>query len=283
MKLRISIAVLTVLVIASLTCVPAQADLIWEPNDSFYEQKREDCVYNNRSYTANGKDGAVAILKEPESEETVATIHNGNEFYVSFVYTDKQGAEWGVVEFNPDGSGNLAETDYSKAISGWVRMADMTVIYDYISFAEDHQDEFKPYTGNYDEFKTSSTLVFWRYPGSGVIVSQVDEFEIGDYFSMTHTYTDAESKLWGFVEYFYGHRNVWICISNPSGAGIETAQTPAPSNVAVSPSAEMPAVQSNQTPMLLFIVVIVAAVVIITGVLIAVFWKKNAKTNGVTK
>lgn len=264
--------------------VPALADVIWEPRDSFYEKHSEDCVYLGRYYTASGKKGVVDVLKEPGSKTIVATINNGNVFYVSFTYVDGKGAEWGVVEFNPDGSGNLAETDYSTAVTGWISMTDLTVVYDYISFAEDHRAGFKPYTGDYSEFKSGGPVVFWTYPGSGVVALEEDEFEFNDYFEILDTYTDEENRLWGFVGYYYGIRNVWICISDLSGAGIEKAPPSAlPAAATAVPDTELPATGGDENSAVLLIVVIVAAVVVVTAVLIAVFWKKSAKKESEVK
>lgn len=284
MKKRFLARLLIILLLVALTSVPALADVIWEPNDSFYEQHREDCVYNNRRYTANGKDGAVNVLKEPGSDKVVATVNNGNTFFVSFTYTVKGGAEWGVVEFNPDGSGNLARMDYSTAVSGWIPMADLTVVYDDISFAEDHGSEFKPYTGNYEEFTSGEPVVFWSYPGSGIVAFEEDAFEMNDFFEFSDTYTDTDGRLWGLIGYYYGARNVWVCISDPSGVGIEKAPPSALPEAATSvPDTELPAAGNDENSAILLIVVIVAAVVIITAVLIAVFWKKGAKKESAVK
>jgi hypothetical protein len=284
MKRRLFLRLLILLLLAALTCFPALADVIWEPNDSFYQQKSEDCVYNGRSYTASGRDGSVSVFKEPGSKETAAVINNGNVFYVSFTYTDKEGAEWGVVEFNPDGSGNLTEIDYSTAVTGWIPMTDLTVVYDYISFAEDHSGELKPYTGDYDTFKAGGTVVFWSYPGSGVVAWEDGEFKYDEYFEITDTYTDSEDRLWGFVGYYYGARNVWVCVSDPSGAGIEkTPPSELPEATSASPETELPTAGNDQKSAVLLIAVIVAAVVIVTGVLIGVFWKKSAKKDGAAK
>jgi hypothetical protein len=168
----------------------------------------------------------------------VATINNGNVFYVSFTYKDKGGAEWGVVEFNPDNDGNLGETDYSKALSGWIRMADLTVVYDYISFAEDHASEFKPYTGTYGEFKTGGKVVFWTYPGAGFIAWEEDAFEMNDFFEFSDTYTDAANRLWALSLLLWCQECLGVR-QRPSGTGIEKAQpTPIDSQTPPSQSAE---------------------------------------------
>lgn len=276
MKIRLLTRLLIILLLVILMSVPALADVIWEPRDSFYEKHSEDCVYLGRYYTASGKNGVVDVMKEPGSKTIVATINNGNVFYVSFTYADKDGAEWGVAELNPDGSGNLAETDYSTAVTGWIRMTDLTVVYDNISFTEDYGAEFEPYTGDYSEFKNGGPVVFWTYPGSGVVALEEEEFNYDAFFEISQTYTDEENRLWGYVGYYYGARDVWVCISDPSGAGIEKAPPSAPPEAATAvPVTELPATGGDDSAVLL-IVVIVAAVVVVTAVLVAVFWRKSA-------
>jgi hypothetical protein len=72
-------------------------DVIWEPRDSFYEKERENCVYVNRAYYANGEKGYVTAYKNPESNWAVADFENGNDVYIQFIYKDKSGREWGKV------------------------------------------------------------------------------------------------------------------------------------------------------------------------------------------
>ena len=226
MKLRHLITLLLCLLLAAAMCVPALADVIFEPPDSFYQSNTKNCIYINRSYTANGKNGAVDIVKEPASADKVATINNGNVFYVSHTYKDKSGAEWGVVMFNPDGSGNLGKTDYSKAKNGWIKMADMKLVYDYISFAEDHKNEFKPYTGSYDALKSAGKVVFWTYPGSGVIAGTVESKNLDKNFAVNDTYTDKDGRVWGGISYYFGIRDAWICLSDPAGEKIAVSHRP---------------------------------------------------------
>lgn len=295
MKLRFFVGFLILILIASLTCTIALADVIWTPNDSFFEKEFKNCTYNGRSYMANGVDGLVTVFRTPGSDDMVAEAKNGNVFYVSFTYADQSAEIWGVVEFVFDNAGNVTPEYSYKGQTGWIRMTDLSVIYDYISFAGDHQSEFLPYTGAYEEFKTGDKIVLWSYPGSGVIVREDEMREIGKLFVITQTYTDTENRLWGYVEYYYGMKNVWVCISDPSGAAFEVAQSPAPTSneilsptdnkTPVQPSDQTPVfsngdtlvVQNNQTPMLLVITAAVAAVVIITGVIIVVFWKRAPK------
>jgi hypothetical protein len=103
--------------------------------------------------------------------------------------------------------------------------------------------------------------------------------EIEENFSINEIYTDKNDREWGYIGYYCGVRNCWVCISDPAGSTLETApSSPAVPSPDALPSPDVPSVmQKDQTPVLLLIVGIVAAVVVVTGVLIAVFWKKNRK------
>ena len=52
-----------------------RADVIWEPEDSFYKKHSEECVYVNRLYTANGPDGEVILYKSPEMPAFIIAKH----------------------------------------------------------------------------------------------------------------------------------------------------------------------------------------------------------------
>ena len=57
----------------------ATADVLIEPSDDFYRTHAEECEYLDRSYTANGKEGYVALYQSPKSSrqrETVAACIN---------------------------------------------------------------------------------------------------------------------------------------------------------------------------------------------------------------
>jgi hypothetical protein len=250
MKLRLFTGVLLCVLLAALMCVPALADVIWEPNDTFYHEEFQDCVYNGRSYTANGPDGKVEVLREPGSETAVASVGNGSVLYVSFTYADKTGGVWGVVSFTVDAAGNAVPDYSSEGLTGWVRMADLSLVYDYIAFAEDNNSQFMPYTGDIDTFKSYDTLVFWTYPGSGVTAGDLPTKEMDEYFSISDTYTDKDGRQWGFVGYWRYIRNAWLCLDDPAGSGIAASPSPvvgSPTPASNSPSAasETPAPASS--------------------------------------
>ena len=94
------LGIIACLVMVLLMSKSAQADLIWTPDDDFFEKHYEECEQLLRNYTANGEEGYVEIKKDPLSKETIENVKNGEEFYVSFTYTDKKGRVWGVVEYD---------------------------------------------------------------------------------------------------------------------------------------------------------------------------------------
>ena len=118
-------------------------------------------------------------------------------------------------------------------------MSDMKIVYDSISFEEDHKSEFKPYTGSYDALRSAAKIVFWTYPGSGVIARTVESKDLDKNFAINNAYTDKDGRVWGGISYYRGIRNAWICMSDPSGT-----------NIAVSPSpgSAAPSASSNSSP-----------------------------------
>ena len=124
------VSIIIVLLLAVCCAVNAGADVIFEPQDSFYESHRDQCEYHDRSYTANGPNGDVKVYESPESDSVRATVENGEEIYVSYLYQDANGNIWGCTE------------NWSTDISGWVPMEYLELIYDERSFEEDHGESF---------------------------------------------------------------------------------------------------------------------------------------------
>ena len=111
-------------------------------------------------------------------------------------------------------------------------MTELLLVYDYISFDEEHQREYYPYTGDYAELYAVGDIVFWKWPGSGVtdwtLQAQYRNEETDRNFLMaSHAYKDSEGREWGFFQYVYGMRNMWVCLSDPSDGDIP-AFNPAP-------------------------------------------------------
>lgn len=250
----------------------AIADVLWEPNDNFYRVKREECEILGRSFTANGLSGKVTVWKEPGSRTQAGEVPNESEFFVSFTYTDSKGNVWGVVQYTYDQQSGVVEKDYrgDSATTGWVLMTDLSLIYDHISFDEEHKEAFVPFSGTYDELLNKKNILFWSYPGSGETVRM--EEQINEDFQFDYTYTDAAGRQWGYVNYYYGSRNFWVCISDPANLYIPV-NTPKP-KATPNPSSAVPA-QSSLPSFAVLIAVLVVALVVGTMILIRIFFKKN--------
>ncbi len=114
---------LLILVLCRSLGMTALADVVYEPEDDFYEKHRDECYYENRVYIASGEAGFAAVKKNPKSNKTLKELPNGEEVYVSYIWGREGG--WGLM----DGT-------------GWISMKELTVKYDSISFEQEHGREF---------------------------------------------------------------------------------------------------------------------------------------------
>ncbi len=264
--------------------LPVFADLIVEPVDDFFSEHRDECVYNNdRKYIVNTDKGYAYLYANPESNRTIRGYSNGDKVTISWLYTDKSGEVWGVL--------------FSDA--GWFRMSDLTVVYDSFSFLADHASEMEEYVqGTYSVIASESEPVaMWRYPGN-----KSDAFFKYDTVSdhVTKTFTDENETVWGYISYYMGMRNVWVCLSDPNGNNIGSINGQTTAELKADPveSDEIPTVyvegmnielKAEPTPteeipmndgnVKLFIIIgaLVAGVVVITAAVIIVFKKTVSK------
>lgn len=178
------------------------ADVLVEPIDSFYEDHREECSHVGRMFIANGPDGKVYLYKSPELPEVVATWENGYRAHIMFTYEDSRGILWGVYE------------DYNGTV-GWMPMDYMDLVYDSISFQEEHSGEITEQSGELDEKNLEGTIRFWKYPGSEECEAlSLDDTE--DYLpEYNGVYVDGNGNRWGHVGYYFGRRDTWISIDAP--------------------------------------------------------------------
>ena len=144
--LRLSLTVLLLLAL-----VPAAgADVIWEPQNSFYETHRDQCEYVGRGYYANGREGFITLWEAPEGDRFTAQYENGQELTLYYRYRD-----WGCLSRWEDG----------REVSGWVPLSDLVLVYDHISFAEEY--DIRPYAGEFAGYAGGAQSVhFYEYPGA---------------------------------------------------------------------------------------------------------------------
>ena len=226
----------------------ALADVIYEPEDDFYEKHRDECYYENRVYIASGEAGFAAVKKNPKSNKTLKELPNGEEVYVSYIWGLEGG--WGLM----DGT-------------GWISMKELTVKYDSISCEQEHGAEFvileEP---EFIDLTGCECLQLWRYPGDTEPFATLSWTGEDAWFSEPpadmsfNTIYEAPSGglRWGYIHYFYGYRNCWVCLTYPDAAWFcgsselseqppdtpAPAETPAPTEAPVS--TEVPA--PTETP-----------------------------------
>lgn len=263
--------ILSAVCAAVLLLSGALADVVWEPvGDSFYEKHRGECQYLYRSYTANGPEGYLTLWKAPNSSAQQINIPNGEHIGGTWRYTAPGGEEWACTEW--------------EHTSGWFKLSETLQVSDYISFRENYGGQFIPYDGTCDHaFDGLETIVLWSYPGGGV---ESESFP-ADWFSgetdfasaFGDCYRDGEGRLWGYVAYAMGERNVWLCLSDPANAGLTCPEVSFPTvsgtgeeTQRYAPSAAVPETGDRVG---ITAMVLVAAVAAVTAALIPVVCKKK--------
>ena len=178
-----------------------RADVLWEPEDNFYEAHRDDCEIVQRTYIANSEAGLVYSYKAPDNDKKVRFMPNGTKCFIDYVYQDGDNL-WGVY------------TDFDKDETAWVWLNQFYVKYDYASFREEYANKIIPYAGEAG-FTLTENTVLWDYPGSASNYTWQAGEVTPEYSIFQYSFTDEEGREWGFVGYMYGRRNDWICISDP--------------------------------------------------------------------
>lgn len=179
-----------------------QADLILEPEDQFYQAHADQCEYVDRSYYT---DGSVDFWTAPNGRKK-GSFPADTRLQVTHVYTDSQGAQWGV---------------FLDQESGWILMADVYLDYDSRQFREDHEGEILP--GEEQVLPQGEKVVFWSYPCSG---ENWGTEELQQELKFSEFYTDDQERLWGNVGYYMGSRDFWICLSEPENQEISMEEEP---------------------------------------------------------
>ena len=83
-KLRLLITFLMLAAVLVIFCAPAYADVIWEPEDSFYTSHSEECEHDKSEWYANAKSGETPVYKSPENSSVIAVVKNGEVINISF-------------------------------------------------------------------------------------------------------------------------------------------------------------------------------------------------------
>lgn len=195
-------ALLLVLLLAAALAVPALADVIWEPENDFYTEHRDECVYlDDVRYEAQTE---VSVVRSPEDSEVLGTLPAGTVLDIDWLWTGE--GEWGVV------SPYLENEDW---IEGWVDLADCRRLYGPAEFEAEHGAEALAADGEL-YITGEQELVLWRFPGSGEISgrfggpdSWLEEQTVG----FSRVWTDEDGNDWAEFPYFYGASG-WAYLSD---------------------------------------------------------------------
>jgi len=260
---KVLVFLLICLITTSWNFTFVYGDVIWEPQDRFYEKERENCKYVNRTYFANGEKGYVTVYKNPESKYVVTDIENGEDIHIRFTYKDKSGREWGMAEFNGKG--------YK---TGWMLMDELMVRYDHLSFYEDHAKDFTDYDGSFYPDEYEDKIVVWKYPGSDVIISHINQDDLKEYPpDFSYMYIDNEGKKWAYFGYYMGRRDGWVCLTDPVNESLPAIKIEYEGLIPASKPDRTPA-QRNGSGLFIGLV---AGLVIVTAILIKVFYGNKNK------
>ncbi|MDE7293781.1 MAG: hypothetical protein K2N72_05095, partial [Oscillospiraceae bacterium] len=137
----------------------------------------------------------------------VRLVQNGDVLHSNPFYTDSEGVRWAY---------DYSWEDTGKA--GWYKTENVELVYDSISFEEEHRDEFVYNKGQLNDYVPEKQVVFWTYPGSGEIdfvVSKEEWIPKKGYVDITDkTYADENGDEWLYIA--RGFRS-WVNLSDIEG------------------------------------------------------------------
>lgn len=256
MKRKLLTLILTALALFSLA-VPASADSIWTPDDTFYKKHQYQCDYVGRDYELAGYDGKVTVFTAPGGMSK-ATLDNGLQVGIQFTWEGK-GTTWGYLV--------RWDEDWHDRTEGWVPMDDVSLVYDSKQFIEDHASEIEetqPVPVDFHE------AVVYDYPNGpvygpdGFTLKEDADYQPFDEM-FTQVYTDENGLRWGHIGYYMGWMDNWVCLDDPMNEHLDTVVMPvAPSAAQLRGSATVTA----GPPALLVAAVLVAGVAAVTAFLL---------------
>lgn len=195
------IATVCMLGLFFLMCFGAGADVIDLPEtkNSFAldYNNYEDCIWEMREYRVVNPAGAKSYYMPGVEDKVVMKLKEGDVVLVSYTYLIGD-AVYGLVNY-----GSWKE-------DSWFSLADFELVYDYISFAEEHGDEFYPWGQELDDV-FDIAIRLYAYPGSDVIEIATENYSTP---TIVHAYRDENDVEWGFVSNDFGYFGVWLCLDN---------------------------------------------------------------------
>ncbi len=184
-------------IISVLMHVPVYADVLIEPDDSFYKWHADECYSVNKYYTAQNN---TPVYHSPNSWFQFDEAEKGSTFFIEWIYTESNGDQWGLYE--------------GHTISYWVSMNDLIPLYSHDEFMTEHASEI---IENEVTFYPEQTgwVILYEYPGSTWISDILDTDWIGEgSFTVRTIYIDSDGNQWGYMPYYMKH-NGWFNLTHP--------------------------------------------------------------------
>ena len=183
------------------------ADVLIEPENAFYRSHRDECQHT--AYRVYVTEEERIVYTAPYGMK-ILSKGVGTNFGIEWLYTESDGSVWGYWN------------DWSNA--GWIEMSEMKVVYDDISFREEHGSEIVPNTDGrpFLDWITEPSAAVYVYPCGPFSYQHMGFSE--EWASPECFYTDADGRLWGYVGYLYGHIDAWVCLDDPGNETLGTAQ-----------------------------------------------------------
>lgn len=221
-------SILLALLLGLLLALPALADEIYEPEDSFYQSHARECEHAERFYVVTG---AGADVAEAPGQKSVGSCAAGETIYAEYIWrSEKSGSTWGLVNFRN------AEGYWDE---GWVLLDGMEIVPDGREFNAQYGGEV--YTSeDAPEIKLWETGPYlWTYPGAAEPDAVLDTFVDPEHFydadlilTFRTLYDDPEGRTWGRIDYWRGWQDRWVCLSDPEnpdlpGSGLAAGTVPA--------------------------------------------------------
>lgn len=241
------------LALALSLAAPARADVLWEPNNSFYARHADECEYLGRRFYANGPEGYITLWDAPGGYLVEGQYQNGFALSVHWVWEN-----WGCVY----------AFDGEKVSVGWVPLSDLELVYDYIAFEEEYGELIEPYQGQFADYDGDvEEIRFYEYPGAAEPKETWGTEDVlddltgrgGDSYIQS-VFVDEDGLTWGYVGYLYGSRNLWFCLDDPGGTDFPIREVEVPDLI--------PA-RTPRLPVMAYVpYALVAVVVIVTAVLL---------------
>lgn len=248
-----------------LALVPAvSADVIVEPQDSFYWEHRGECVSVDRPYYADGPENVAVVYRSPESAAVVERVKNGEVLWIGYIYEDADGYSWGLCEYYSE----------EEQWVGWIPMDYLLLKYDSQCFREEFAHRITEVSGQM-EAPTDGRIHFWDYPGSDLLWAHmaVEPDYLPEYQAV---FTDDAGRKWGYVGYHMGIRNVWVCLDNPT-ADYRTLYAEAEPQQVTHPVKDPAAAVPDIKPQSMSLGGILAAVCVVTILSAGFLWTTRKK------